>query len=86
MSFDMDAGTITAGGVIGNTRNANTVGSLMYGPLWNFDASTEITVCSDLNKADSIGCAIYNLKVAYSTIPWTVSSDFGAKGFPFGSL
>jgi len=38
---------------------------LNYGSDWEFDSSLVISVCSDLNKANSIACQAQDLKVFY---------------------
>ena len=56
---------------------------LNYGSDWVFDNSLVISVCSDYNGMDSVGCKAQNLKMFYSIYEWTSTIDFANEGFFF---
>ena len=68
----------------GNSAEALTnANGLSYGSDWVFDDSLVISVCSDVNKANSIGCKAQNLRVFYTYFGVTSSLDFASSGFVF---
>jgi len=55
--------------------------SVDYPEDWTFDETTEITLCSDLDGANSIECNIHNLKLGYSIDSLKSPVDLIEKGF-----
>jgi len=68
----------------GNAAYEMTAGDgLNYGSDWVFDSSLEISICSDTNKDNSIGCIAQNLKVFYYYYGSTSTIDFANSGSVF---
>jgi len=91
LSVDFTTGyhKFAVGGLMEDGNNIGTVNvanGLDYGSGWTFDSSLVISVCSDYNKVDSIGCKAQNLKVFYSLYESTSTLDFANSGFPFISF
>jgi len=81
LSVDLTAGShkFAVGGLMEDGNNIGTLTAadgLDYGFGWTFDSSLVISVCSDYNKVNSIGCKAQNLKVFYSIYQYTSSLDF----------
>lgn len=78
--MDMETGTFIPGAIIdkGHWAVPTATGALSFDSDWIFDDSTEITVCSDIDLTNPIGCNVYHLKVESSA---NYYSDFVTKGF-----
>lgn len=79
-SVDLTSNKFTGGGLVRDGNGANiltTADGLNYGSDWVFDSSLVVSVCSDYDGTDSIGCKIRNLKVFYSFYGDVTTIDYG---------
>ena len=84
LSVDLAANNFQTGWLCdsGNFHdNVTSVDGLSYGSNWAFDSSLMISVCSDYNKANSIGCKVQNMKVLSVLFERTRSIYFTNSGF-----
>jgi len=77
----------SGGGITENTNNVFSGIAVTYGSDWSFDSTLKISVCSDYDGSNSLGCTVQNLKVQYYFYSTLLSViDFANQGLDSISL